>query len=142
MIYKKVPFHLERTISWPSKCAVVRQVSPDKCGQNMSCTTLQYNSEKERILSCHSCTKVGASGWHYYIFWTKPPFFLLENINFKHVIRNGWKVDLTWFCYSIFDRSLVEAVQGIAFSGDFRLPFAQIWDIFSLFHHVFILGHV
>ena len=26
----------------------------------------------------------------------------------------------------IFDRSLVEAVQGIALSGDFRLPFAQI----------------
>ena len=26
----------------------------------------------------------------------------------------------------LIDRSLVEAVQGIALSGDFRLPFAQI----------------
>ena len=39
---------------------------------------------------------------------------------------------------SLFDRSLVEAVQGIALSGDFCLPFAQIWDIFRLFCHVFI----
>ena len=30
------------------------------------------------------------------------------------------------FARFIFDRSLVEAVQGIALSGDFRVPFAQI----------------
>ena len=35
--------------------------------------------------------------------------------------------------YAIFDRSLVEAVQGIAFSSrDDRLPFAQIWAIFAI----------
>ena len=38
----------------------------------------------------------------------------------------------------VFDRSLVEAVQGIALSRNDRVPFAQIWDIFSLFCHVFI----
>ena len=42
----------------------------------------------------------------------------------------------------IFDRSLVEAVQGIALSRDNRLPFAQIWIILSLFRHVFILRQV
>ena len=33
---------------------------------------------------------------------------------------------------TIFDRSLVEAVQGIALSGDFRLPFAQILEYFII----------
>ena len=37
---------------------------------------------------------------------------------------------------------LVEVVQQIAFSGDNCVPFAQIWDSFCLFRHVFILRQV
>ena len=43
---------------------------------------------------------------------------------------------------NIFDRLLVEVVQQIAFSGDNCVPFAQIWDSFCLFRHVFILRQV
>ena len=94
-------------------------------------------------------------GWHFYVqilfqfHWKEYCFrkhrkqtglssgsceqFILQN----RAIMDSSPFWMNFFIF-IFDRSLVEAVQGIALSGDFCVQFAQIRDIFSLFCHVFI----